>query len=175
MLRCFVIFAPRHYRSMNIADTDPTPICCLILPSKIIRYGCEGQDLHGGIHSRFWPLQSRILRCEQADCAEHGSAYWHPSTAKSEKRPQAFYRVHGGRRGVLHYWGHDVWAARSSTNSATGGCDCAGRAVPCCPSEAACSWFKASDHSRASESLGEEGQPYAANAVSSSLGCGSTG
>jgi hypothetical protein len=34
---------------MGIADTDPTPICCLILASKIIRYECEGQDLHGGI------------------------------------------------------------------------------------------------------------------------------
>ena len=43
MLRCFVIFAPRHYRSMGIADTDPTPICCLILASKVIRYRREGQ------------------------------------------------------------------------------------------------------------------------------------
>jgi hypothetical protein len=34
---------------MGIADTDPTLICCLILPSKVIRYGCEEQDLHGGI------------------------------------------------------------------------------------------------------------------------------
>ena len=28
---------------MGIADTDPTPICCLILASKVIRYRREGQ------------------------------------------------------------------------------------------------------------------------------------
>jgi len=33
--------------------------------------GCEGKIVHGGLYSRYWPLQSPVSKCEQADCPEH--------------------------------------------------------------------------------------------------------
>jgi hypothetical protein len=85
MLRCFVIFAPRHYRSMGIADTDPTPICCLILASKVIRYRREGQAASSipgtGLYNRAYYGANKPIE------AEHGSASWRSSTPNGGKRP----------------------------------------------------------------------------------------
>lgn len=72
------------------------------------RPGCEGKDVHRGIHSRYWPLQPPVFGREQTHCPERSEPRQRAAAVGNGERPQTLCRFHVGRRGVLHYWSHDA-------------------------------------------------------------------
>jgi hypothetical protein len=98
-------------------------------------------------------LARRLLRAQRAPLARLRN--------RDGERPQTLYRFHVGRRGVLHYRGHDVEPARCSTSATTSGGDCASRSATCYPCEAARSSLKATKRSNRSAALVIDNLPVA--------------